>query len=265
MKRHLSLATTLALSFLAMSAPARSEFPVSPLPAAKVYELRIYHCNPGKLESLLTRFRDHTTGLFTKHGMTNIGYWVPTDADKGKDDTLIYLLAHESREKAKASWEAFRNDPDWQKVKAESEKDGVALAAKVEATFLDTTDYTPDAAGPVTDHPVMVYELRTYIASPGKLDNLNRRFRDHTMNLFKKHGMVNVGYWTPSDDDQGKSNTLIYLLAHKDRDAANKSFAAFGSDPEWQKVYKESQADGVPLAAKVESIFLSPTDFSRLK
>ena len=259
------LLPALSLGLFAMVASVKGETPQPAAPATKVYELRVYHCNPGKLDDLLKRFREHTIGLFEKHGMTNIGYWVPADDDKGKADTLIYLLAHESREKAKASWDAFRNDPEWQKARAESEKDGVALAAKVEATFLDETDYTPDASAPGAKPGPLTYELRTYYTSPGKLDNLNKRFREHTMKLFEKHGMINVGYWTPSDDDQGKANTLIYLLTHKDRDAAGKSWGAFGSDPEWQKVYKESQSDGIPLAAKVETIFLVPTDFSRLK
>ena len=136
-----------------------------------------------------------------------------------------------------------------------------ALSLGLFAMVASVKGETPQPAAPATK----VYELRVYHCNPGKLDDLLKRFREHTMKLFEKHGMINVGYWTPSDDDQGKANTLIYLLAHKDRDAAGKSWGAFGSDPEWQKVYKESQSDGIPLAAKVETIFLVPTDFSRLK
>jgi len=257
--------TAASLGLFAMAATVLGGSPATISAPSKVYELRVYHCNPGKLDALLKRFREHTIGLFEKHGMTNIGYWIPADDDKGKADTLIYLLAHDSREKAKASWDAFSNDPDWQKAKAESEKDGVKLAAKVDVIFLNETDYTPDTSKPGAAKGPLTYELRTYTTSPGKLDNLNKRFREHTMKLFEKHGMINVGYWTPSDEDKGKANTLIYLMAHKDREAANKSWGAFGSDPEWQKVYKESQPDNIPLAAKVESVYLIPTDFSRLK
>jgi len=106
----------------------------------------------------------------------------------------------------------------------------------------------------------MVYELRTYTTNDGKLESLQSRFRDHTMRIFEKHGMKNVGYWIPAD----QPNTLIYLIAHKNADAIKASWSAFGADPEWQKVYKNSIADG-RLVAKIDSIFMSATDYSPLK
>jgi hypothetical protein len=108
-----------------------------------------------------------------------------------------------------------------------------------------------------------VYELRTYTAEPGKLDALHARFRDHTLTIFKKHGMQNVIYLKPLDEPL-KSNTLIYLLAHESRDAAKKSWDEFRNDPEWQKVAKESEANG-KLVTKVESVYLDPTDYSPMK
>ena len=105
------------------------------------------------------------------------------------------------------------------------------------------------------------FELRTYTPSPGKLDALHARFRDHTCKLFEKHGMTNVGYWVT----QGPEPKLVYLLAFPSKDARDASFKAFGADPDWQKVYADSQADGVKLAAKVESVFLSPADYSAIK
>ena len=105
------------------------------------------------------------------------------------------------------------------------------------------------------------FEMRTYYAAPGKLDNLLARFRDHTTKLFEKHGMVNVGYWTPATNSENK---LIYLLAYPSRDAREKSWKAFGADPVWQKVARESERDG-KLVNKVESVFLAPTDFSPIK
>src|SRR6266404_5367011 len=87
---------------------------------------------PAKREALHARFRNHSRRLLTKHGMTLVGFWVPNDADKGSGTTLVYLVAHKSREAATASWAAFRADPEWVRVKAESEKDGV-LAEKVES------------------------------------------------------------------------------------------------------------------------------------
>lgn len=105
------------------------------------------------------------------------------------------------------------------------------------------------------------FELRTYTASPGKLDALHARFRDHTCKLFEKHGMTNVGYWV----SQGAEPKLVYVLAFPSKEARDASFKAFGADPEWQKVYADSQKDGVKLAAKVESVFLTPADYSAIK
>src|SRR2546421_346890 len=104
------------------------------------------------------------------------------------------------------------------------------------------------AAVPAADATGRVYELRTYTAAPGKLDALNARFRDHTLKLFERHGMVNVGYWTPAKDQKGAENTLVYLLAHKDMDAAKKSWAAFRADPDWTAARKASEEKaGGPL------------------
>ena len=108
---------------------------------ARVFEIRTYTANDGKLEALQARFRQHTTKLFERHGMTNIGYWSPQDSPLSKN-TLIYILAFPSREAAKRSWEEFRNDPDWKKVQQESEVNG-KLVSKVESVFADPTDYSP--------------------------------------------------------------------------------------------------------------------------
>jgi NIPSNAP len=108
-----------------------------------------------------------------------------------------------------------------------------------------------------------VFELRTYTAPDGKLDELVARFRNDTLRIFEKHGMDNVGYWLPTDAP-ASSNTLIYILAHDSRDAATKSWAAFREDPEWKAVAERTQANG-PIVSKVESVFLEATDFSPLK
>lgn len=108
-----------------------------------------------------------------------------------------------------------------------------------------------------------VFELRTYTTLEGKLPALLARFRDHTIKLFEKHGIESIGYWVPADPPRSQ-NTLIYLLRHKSREAATASWTAFRADPAWQKVQKESEAGG-KIVDKVESVFLSPADFSRLK
>jgi hypothetical protein len=107
----------------------------------RVFEIRTYTTEEGKLDDLLARFRDHTCKLFEKHGMTNIGYWVPQDEPKSKN-TLVYILAHESRDAAKMNWSEFSNDPDWKKAKADSEAAG-KIVNHTESVFVDPTDFSP--------------------------------------------------------------------------------------------------------------------------
>lgn len=116
-----------------------------------------------------------------------------------------------------------------------------------------------------TEKQSMVYELRTYYTNEGRLPALNARFRDHTVKLFEKHGMKNIVYGTPIDNE-GKpvDNKLVYLLAHKSQEAARASFAAFGKDPEWVAAREASEKDG-KIVSKLESQFLVPTDYSPMK
>ena len=106
----------------------------------------------------------------------------------------------------------------------------------------------------------MLYELRIYTTAPGRLPKLHQRFRQHTMKLFQKHGMVNVGYWVPLD----KKDTLIYIVAHENQEAAKRSWDAFRNDPEWQRVFRQSRQDG-PIVTKVQRHFMRPTDYSPLQ
>ena len=108
-----------------------------------------------------------------------------------------------------------------------------------------------------------IFELRTYTTPEGKLDDLNARFRNHTLKIFEKHGMKNVVYGVPSDAP-ASSNTLIYLLQHDSREAAKASWDKFRTDPDWVKARTASEVNG-KLTNKVESIFLDPTDFSPMK
>jgi len=106
-----------------------------------VYELRIYHAAPGKLQDLLARFRDHTMVLFEQHGMKNVAYWTPLDEPE-KSNVLIYILYHPSREAAAANWQSFRDDPKWKNVVEKSEANG-KLVDKVDVTFMALTDFSP--------------------------------------------------------------------------------------------------------------------------
>lgn len=108
-----------------------------------------------------------------------------------------------------------------------------------------------------------VYELRTYTCNEGKLETLKARFRDHTIEIFKRHGMESIGYWVPQDPEKSK-NTLIYILAHPSLEAAKKNWKEFASDPEWRKVAAESEANG-KIVSHIDSVFMDPADFSKLK
>lgn len=222
----------------------------------KLYEMRTYYCEPGRLDALLTRFRDHTMQLFEKHGMTNVGYWVPID---NTDNKLVYVLSYPGdrayRDKA---WKAFGSDPDWKKAQGDSEKDG-KIVQRVENMFMHETDFSfpMKVTGPANDR---IFELRMYYTNPGMLPELLARFRNHTTALFAKQGMTNLNYWLPDEVD----NRLVYMLAHPSLEEAKKAFDAFRVDPDWVKARDYSERNG-KLVEKVESTYLKATDFSLIK
>lgn len=245
-----------ALILLASSAMAADK-------EAPLYELRIYYAADGKLDELLKRFRDHTCKFFEKHGMTNIGYWVPIENPESK---LVYVIAHKNREAADQSWRALFADEDVRKAFQASEVNG-RLVKKFERMYLTPTDYSPEVKLSASGDE-RVFELRTYTASDGNLDALNARFRDHTLKLFTKHGMTNLWYWVPAKGEKNADKTLVYMLAHKSVDAAKESFKNFREDPAWKEAREasEKKAGGsltVPMGVKSE--FLKPTDFSPIK
>ena len=238
-------------------------------PDTRLFEMRVYYAKPGKLDALNARFRDHTLSLFTKHGMTNLGYFVPVD---NKENKLVYFLAFPDRAAHDASWKAFSADPDWKAAAKASEKDG-KLIDHIENAFLTATEYSALAQA---KNYGGVFELRTYTTEAGRLPDLNARFRDHTLKLFEKHGMTNVCYWNLADAEKGAKNTyvagntLIYLLSHKSIEAAKASFDAFRADPIWvaAKEASEKKAGGSLTIAQpngVKSEALIPTDYSPVK
>ena len=232
-------------------------------PDGRLYELRTYHAEPGKLDALLTRFRDHTCKLFEKHGMTNVGYWTPVE---NQERLLIYLLAYPDRASRDASWQAFMGDEEWKKAASASEVEG-KLVGKIDQSFFTATDFSPGfPAGPGTGNHL--YELRTYAATPGKLPALHARFRDHTLGLFAKHGMTNCGYYQLVPGQPAAADTLVYFLAHANAAAAGKSWDGFRADPDWvsAKAASEKAAGGsLTVPDGVTSVFLTPTDFSPVK
>jgi NIPSNAP len=141
MDRRTLLQSIPAMALLSSAASASPQSPKTASSSNPVFELRIYHTYEGKLDDLLSRFRDHTMRIFEKHGMKNIAYWTPTD-DPLKGRTLIYVISHASREAATANWNAFKEDPEWISVQSKSEANG-KLVEKVDSTFMVLTDFSP--------------------------------------------------------------------------------------------------------------------------
>jgi len=239
------------LTFLTLSSFAQPS-------ANRYYELRIYKCNPGKLETLLERFNNHTLKLFEKHGMENVGYWVPIN---NESNTLYYILAFPDRAARDASFKSFVADPVWKEVAAKSEENGKIIES-ITSVFMKGADLLPMINASVVS-PDRTFELRTYTCAPGRLPNLKTRFKNHTLKLFEKQGMQNIAYFE-SEETEGAQSKLVYLLAHKSEEAAKVSWAAFRADPDWIKVKDDSEKDG-KIVEKVESIMMKPTSFSKIK
>jgi hypothetical protein len=108
-----------------------------------------------------------------------------------------------------------------------------------------------------------VFEIRTYHTLPGRLDALQKRFRDHTLKMFEKHGMTNVAYWVPQDSP-AKETTLIYVISHASRDAAKANWATFIADPYWKKIAADSQVDG-KIIVRIVSVYMAATEYSPIK
>ncbi|MBK1884151.1 NIPSNAP family protein [Luteolibacter pohnpeiensis] len=223
------------------------------------YELRTYYASEGKLEALHARFRNDTLRLFAKHHMKSIGYWVPID---NKEQKLVYLLSFPDRETRDKAWDAFHADQEWIDAKAKSEENGV-LIDHLTDQFLTPTDFSTVTYKPA-DKP-HTFELRTYTATEGNLPNLLTRFRDHTVSIFTRCGMEHFHYFTPMKGEPGADQTLVYFLAHASPEARNASWQKFGSDPEWVKALKESEANAggsLTVPNGVKSELLTPTDYS---
>lgn len=250
-----TIVATLLLTGCATTPQAKDE--------PKVYEMRTYYSPEGKLDDLHARFRDHTMQLFEKHGIRNVGYWVPANNTENK---LVFLLAYPSRAAREVSWQKFVSDPEWKAVQHKSEANG-RLVAKVDQVFLQPTDYSPALkTGNVSGKSNGIFELRTYTTPAGLLPNLDDRFRNHTMKLFAKHGMKNWIYFHKTADQPGADTSLIYFLTHKSADAAKASFDAFRKNPAWVAAKTKSEINGsLTVPNGVKSEILVPTDYSPSK
>lgn len=227
-------------------------------PDTRYFEMRIYYCHPGRLDALIQRFTNHTTKIFEKHGMQNVGYWIPA---KNDNNALYYILAYPSKAARDTAWKHFGADPEWRAVAKKSEESG-KIVAKVESIFMNATPFSPKIKSSIKE-PARLFELRTYTAHPDKIQNVLDRFQNHTIKLFKKHGMDNMMYFKTIEKDD-KQSRLIYILGHKDEAAAKASFDAFRKDPDWIKARDASEMNG-KIVEKVESMFMVPTAFSTIR
>ena len=236
--------------------------PADRLLEGPLYELRIYQASEGRFQHLVKRFREHTDRIFKKHGLNALGYWIPTDGSVKKRRKFVYLLKHPSRYEAYRNWTNFFNDKEWERVMDKPEFQGL-LSEKPTSIFLTPNDYSAPTKNEIAK-PGGTFELRTYVVNPGKLPALNARFRKYTTSLFNRHGIHNVSYSTPFDRPDS-NNTLVYLVHHADRKQADLNWEAFGRDPEWKKVARESQVNGKLLARPPERLYLKALDFSPLR
>lgn len=224
----------------------------------KMYELRVYYCHPGKLDDLVKRFTDHTAALFEKHGMTNVGYWLPVE---NTENALYYVLSYPDRASRDQSWKAFMSDPVWQAASKKSEENG-KIVQRVTSTFMTATDFSPEIKNSATSAE-RTFELRTYYIHPQRYPEILARFRNHTLGLLEKHGATNIAYWT-TVEKEGKEPTLIYMLAYPDVEAGKKTWSTFRADPDWIKVKTASEKDH-PIVEKVESVVMKPMKISGIK
>lgn len=220
------------------------------------FEIRKYYANEGKLPDLIKRFEDHTMTLFEKSGMENIIYFLPVD---NTDNSLTYILGYPDEKSRDVMWSKFSNDPEWKKVFEESRVNG-ALVKSVDQTFMVLAKGLNDTPKPEASG---IFQLRIYTCFDGRLDNLITRFKDHTQDLFEKHGLRNYPYWITVEKD-GSQPKLVYLLADKDQPSFESDFQNFLKDPAWVKARDASEADG-KIVEKVDAVFFKTLPFSPIK
>jgi hypothetical protein len=273
LRRAAGLLAIAATAFLAScesldtGADARPEAPAATQTNIGLYELRVYAAAPGKMDALNARVRDHEIPLFKKHGMTPIGFFTPaTLPGQPVDNRLFYIMGYKDKASRDASWTQFAKDPEWSAAYKAANANG-ALTTSIATTLYTPTDYSPKL-NMTAAKSWRLFELRTYHATPGRLEDLHARFRNHTLEIFAKHGMTSMLYWRPLPGQAGMEDKLTYLLAFPTVEARDKDWTEFSADPEWKKVSADSQKTGpilLPQPDGVVSVQLKPTPYSPLK
>lgn len=220
------------------------------------FEMRTYTAAEGKMPDLIKRFQDHTLKIFKKNGIENVAYFV---SEENPDKTLTFIIGYPDEASRDVLWNQFANSGEWQTVFKASEANG-PLVQKVDQVFMVWANDLNDHKKP---KPSGIFQLRTYYCFPGKIENIQTRFRDHTRDLFKKQGLKNYPYWITVEKD-GAQPKLVYLLGHDSKEAYNEAFKNFVADPDWIKARDASEASG-KIVEKVDGVFYTALPFSPMK
>jgi len=246
------------------------------VPGSKIYELRIYTAGAGRLGDLQALVGSKGVQLFAKHGIENVfdGTVLEGAPIDGTDasNMLVLILAHKDRAAADKDWAAVDADGAWKSAWAAAEKSGTLLSKPVSSLYLNTTaELSPSSVAlSAPGSPTRVFELRKYNTGPDRLPNMVAEFKEGIAAILVKTGMTPVIYWTADD-----KSSFVYLLAHKDREAARSSWAAFMPEfrpfmAEFNAAHNPPPANGAPAPPPArrtpdDNRFLIPTAYSPLK
>ena len=243
---------------------------------SKAYELRIYTANSGKLADLQNLIGSEGLGAFKRHGIENVLdatvlEGAPIDGTDASN-MLVLILGHKGRTAADKDWSDVDSDRAWKDAWSKAEKGGPLLAKPVSSLYLDTVSElpTPPIQPVATEAAPRVFELRKYNTGAERLPNMIAEFKEGIASILVKSGMTPIIYWKAADQ-----SSFVYLLAHKDRDAARASWAAF--TPQFRPFIADFNARHAPpviLGAAApapvrrtpdDNRFLIPTAFSPLR
>jgi len=231
----------------------------------KVHEVRLYTANAGKLADFQTLFRSQAL-LFSKYGIENVFEGTvlegaPVDGADARS-MLVCILAHQSREAADRSWAAIEGAAEWQEAMKRAEQNGPLLAKPAVSILMTPTDFSPALEPPSAGAPARVFELRKYNTGPEGLPRTVAQFKSGLAAILSKNGMTPIAYWTAYDN-----SAFIYLLAHKDREAARASWTSFMTDFRPFMTEFNKSAPPAPAGRRTpdDNRFLVPTDYSPRK
>ncbi len=222
------------------------------------FELRLYDITTNKLTPVLERFREAVEPIRQKHGIKTIGYWTATTTN---GTHLVYLMTGADRASFQRAEKAFGNDAAFQAAYRTSlQKYGQTVDKITSLTLVPSnskSDFTPRS-------PARAFELRLYSILPNQLDAFRRRWDEHAVPIYQRHGIQSLGGWVAVQKDAQDHELFVCLLAGESFAGIQKSIREFHQDPEWQQVQKETEKNG-PLRSGVTTYQLTPTDFSSLR